>query len=269
MKMFLFFFRLKNIHDANFIHRDFHSGNILLGVESFPFISQQCCVGDLGLSQPAGETSFNNEIYGVIPYVAPEIFNGAVFTKASDVYSLGIIMWECTTGCKPFADIVHDFELIYNIINGKRPEITKDTPENFANLMKKCWEFDPTKRPSIHEVCETLNDLINLKNNAEQFDQAEERRLKLIQLKSLGPNFTEKHPKAIFTSRPLKSFISKASSIKSINSTSSISFNGAIYTSGPLSALISTVNVSRKHKIEELDIEIQDSVKGKKKTKRK
>ncbi|RIA80179.1 kinase-like domain-containing protein [Glomus cerebriforme] len=217
---------LRNIHDANFIHRDFHSGNILLRVMELTndsYSIKDCCIGDLGLSQPASENSFNNEIYGVIPYVAPEIFNGTKFSKASDVYGLGMIMWECTTGCKPFADVEHDHTLIYKILNGKRPEITRDTPECFANLMKRCWEFDPTKRPSIHEVCRTLDDWDFIKKNAEHFNQAEEKRLELIQLKLLGPNFTVKHPKAIFISRSLRSFISKA---LSINSTSSLSFNG-------------------------------------------
>ena len=54
----------------------------------------------------------NNEIYGVIPYIAPEIFKGSKFSKESDIYSLGMIMWELTTGCKPFADIKHDISLI-------------------------------------------------------------------------------------------------------------------------------------------------------------
>ncbi|CAI2180801.1 4603_t:CDS:2 [Funneliformis geosporum] len=71
---------LKTIHDANFIHRDFHSGNILL-------IDLECQIGDLGLSQPATNTISNDEIYGVIPYIAPEVFNGAPFSKASDIYN--------------------------------------------------------------------------------------------------------------------------------------------------------------------------------------
>ncbi len=47
------------------------------------------------------DTSLNNEIYGVVPYIALEIFKGAKFSKESDIYSLGMIMWELTTGCKP------------------------------------------------------------------------------------------------------------------------------------------------------------------------
>ncbi|CAI2180802.1 4604_t:CDS:2, partial [Funneliformis geosporum] len=71
---------LKAIHNANFIHRDFHSGNIILS-------DQKCHIGDLGLSQSANNTPLkHNEIYGVVPYIAPEVFNGAPFSKASDIY---------------------------------------------------------------------------------------------------------------------------------------------------------------------------------------
>ncbi|POG66921.1 kinase-like domain-containing protein, partial [Rhizophagus irregularis DAOM 181602=DAOM 197198] len=128
---------LQTIHEKDFIHRDFHSGNILVEItEIDSCIIDQYLIGDLGLSQHANNTS--NEIYGVIPYIAPEIFKGVAFSKASDIYSMGMIMWELTTGCKPFANIVHDTDLIYKIIDGERPKITDDTPEDFANLMKKC-----------------------------------------------------------------------------------------------------------------------------------
>ncbi|RIA80520.1 kinase-like domain-containing protein [Glomus cerebriforme] len=276
---------LKDIHYANLIHRDFHSGNILLGVN----INQDCRIGDLGLSQPANKTSLNNEIYGVIPYVAPEIFTGITFSKASDVYSLGMIMWECTTGCKPFSDVEHDIELIYNILNGKRPEITKDTPGCFATLITRCWSPDPMKRPDIAEIYEAFRYWYIRNGDEYQFRQAERKRLELIQLKLLGPEFTEKHPKAINTSRSLSSLISKVSSINStvslntkkveyisreyeldINNVQSSSstngssplnaqHSGAIYTSKPLSSFISTVNVSRKRKIEGLDNDTQDN----------
>ena len=42
---------------------------------------EQYLIGDLGLSQPANNTLSNNEIYGVVPYVAPEIFKGVKFSK--------------------------------------------------------------------------------------------------------------------------------------------------------------------------------------------
>ncbi|PKK76138.1 kinase-like protein, partial [Rhizophagus irregularis] len=137
---------LSVIHKKNFIHRDFHSGNIL----STSYQSWRIC--DLGLSQPSNSTLSKNEIYGVIPYIAPEIFKGSAFSKESDIYSMGMIMWELTTGCKPFANIDHDVNLIYKIIDGKQPKITNDTPECISNLMKRCWNPDPSKRPRITEI---------------------------------------------------------------------------------------------------------------------
>jgi serine/threonine protein kinase len=179
-------------------------------------------IGDLGLSQPANDKKKNIEIYGVIPYIAPEIFKGSTFSKESDIYSLGMIMWELTTGCKPFANAEHDHTLIFNIIDGVRPEITEDTPEFYANLMKSCWDSDPRKRPSISDIKKTCNTW-----NGSVFDQAELKRKKLIDSKKLGPEFSRNpHPKAIYTSRLLNSYISKCSSIFfSIN----FSSNGMYY----------------------------------------
>ncbi|EXX76856.1 Ssk22p [Rhizophagus irregularis DAOM 197198w] len=202
---------LNVIHKNHFIHRDFHSGNILIAHQTW-------LICDLGLSLPANYSLSNNEVYGVIPYIAPEIFKGGAFSKESDIYSIGMIMWELTTGCKPFANIDHDVDLIYKIIDGKQPEITKDTPECFANLMKRCWDSDPSRRPLITEITESFNNWYHKNKYVEIFKQAEQKRLELIQLKQLGPEFSEKpHPGAIYTSRPLSSMISNLSSTRSFS----------------------------------------------------
>ncbi len=187
-------------------------------------------VGDLGLSRP-NDTSSNNEIYGVIPYIAPEIFKGSEFSKESDIYSLGMIMWELTTGCKPFANVEHDHRLIYNIIDGLRPEITEDTPKFYANLMKMCWDPDPKKRPSARKIFDELRPF--QWKQPKRVKRAELKRKKLIDSKKLGPKFSEKtHPKAIYTSRLISSYVSECSSkCSSIFSKYSInSSNGMYYT---------------------------------------
>ncbi|EXX56507.1 Cdc15p [Rhizophagus irregularis DAOM 197198w] len=210
---------LETIHKAEFIHRDFHSGNILSSlIDERRYFGKrnQWQIGDLGLSQPANKPSLNNEIYGVIPYIAPEIFKGSAFSKESDVYCVGMIMWELTTGCKPFANVEHDIQLVYKILDGERPEITEDTPECYANLMKSCWDSDPEKRPTITEIRKTFGKWFFKNKHIEPFNQAEIKRIELINLKKLGPESSEKpHPNAIFTSRPLSFFISKCSSINS------------------------------------------------------
>ena len=81
-------------------HCDFHDGNIL-NWNSLSFIS------DLGLCQPT--TSFKKgDIYGVIPFMAPEVLRGKPYTLASDIYSFSMIMWEFTSGFSPFNNRAHD-----------------------------------------------------------------------------------------------------------------------------------------------------------------
>lgn len=117
---------------------------------------------------------------------------------------MGMIMWELTTGCKPFVSIKHDVSLIYEIIDGERPEITLDTPKCFANLMKSGWDSNPVERPSASEIAKALSTM--KVNNDLQFNQAEEKRLELIKLKKLGPGYMGKsHSGAIYTSRLLGS----------------------------------------------------------------
>ncbi|PKY27234.1 kinase-like protein [Rhizophagus irregularis] len=243
---------LTDIHSKNFIHRDFHSGNVLVNS------SDDCFVGDLGLSRPANDNSSDNEIYGVIPYIAPEIFKGSAFSKETDIYSLGMIMWELTTGCKPFANFEHDHSLIYKIIDGVRPEITKDTPESYADLMKSCWDPDPKKRPSIDDLYNICYTFLHQNKYHDQSVHAELKRKELIDSKKLGPEFSEKpHPKAIYTSRSLNSYISKCSSI--FSKCSSINFTSNDYISEELkldidieSSGLNSLGIKRN--IEELNI---------------
>ena len=133
------------IHKKHYIHHDLHSGNIL----SHDF--GQSVIGDLGLCQQMIEGN-SSRIYGVIPYLAPEVLSRKPYTKESDVYSFRMIMWEHTTGKKPFHNRSHNHILILDILKGERPQITDDTPEFYAELMKKCWSHDPENRPTAKEV---------------------------------------------------------------------------------------------------------------------
>ncbi|EXX53532.1 Cdc15p [Rhizophagus irregularis DAOM 197198w] len=207
---------LEHVHKNKFIHRDFHSGNMLFDLNTSAGKNYQWKIGDLGLSQEINNESSNNEIYGIIPYIAPEIFKGSSFSKKADVYSLGMVMWELTTGCKPFDNVKHDHNLIYNILDGERPKITEDTPECYANLMKSCWDPDPTKRPSIKDIRLTFGRWTFKGKNKAEFIQAETKRMELIQSKKLGPEFAEKrHSEANYISRPLSALISKCLSTNS------------------------------------------------------
>ena len=96
------------------------------------FAESRAVTGDLGISKFAIESSNDsddNEIYGIIPYVAPEIFQRQKYTKASDIYSLGMIMWESMTGRRPFWDQYHDTDLIIRICDGLHPPVVTNAPK--------------------------------------------------------------------------------------------------------------------------------------------
>src|SRR5207244_11073138 len=110
-------------------------------------------IGDLGSCQQVINKKNNpNEIFGVIQYFALEILSKEPYTKESDIYSFRMLMWEHTTGKKPFHNRPHNYILISDILKGERPEITEDTPEFYAKLMKGCWDHNPENRPTAHEI---------------------------------------------------------------------------------------------------------------------
>ncbi|GBC18965.2 kinase-like domain-containing protein [Rhizophagus irregularis DAOM 181602=DAOM 197198] len=78
---------LDDIHKKGLIHHDLHCGNILKG-RNFTYIT------DLGLYQPANvkySQGDHKKVYGVLPYVAPEVLRGDEYTQESDIYAFGII----------------------------------------------------------------------------------------------------------------------------------------------------------------------------------
>jgi len=137
--------RLFSIAKSLPVHGDFHGGNILLDVHDV-------LICDFGLRKPANQPNQTNEIYGVLPYIAPEILRGKKYTKAADVYSFGIIMWELISGIPAFNKRPHDFKLALKICKGERPDLAEGIAPEYQELMKRCWDSDPNKRPSAIEL---------------------------------------------------------------------------------------------------------------------
>jgi serine/threonine protein kinase len=201
-KLFYIISGLEEIHNANIIHKDYHSGNI--------FITNVAITGDLGISKSAIESSDdndNNEIYGIIPYVAPEIFRGQKYTKASDIYSFGMIMWELMTGRRPFWNHEHDAELIIKICDGLHPPIDTNAPEGYIELMQECWNPDPNKRPTVTDL---MNKIMVIKRK-ESYNET-------IITKSTDVGPIQNNPGAIYKSRYLSSIIKSAESTRNLKS---------------------------------------------------
>src|SRR3954469_3957382 len=101
---------LDRIHGEEKVHGNLHGGNLLIEDEK---ISADARVGDVGLHGPCYQRS--NQIYGVMPYVAPEILRGERPTTASDIYSFGIIMNTFASGRRPWCYRAHDINLARDI----------------------------------------------------------------------------------------------------------------------------------------------------------
>jgi serine/threonine protein kinase len=164
-------------------------------------------ISDLGLSRPIKSSLKKDEIYGVIPFMAPEILRGEPYTPASDIYSFSMIMWEFTSGIPPFNDKEHDLQLSLSICEGERPEIIKNTPQCYVDLMKKCWNEDSSKRPSALEVKNIIKEWIYPPVEIKIEDINDELKSNIMEFINapIGHSTftTELHPQACYTSRLL------------------------------------------------------------------
>ncbi|RIB16456.1 kinase-like domain-containing protein [Gigaspora rosea] len=149
------------IHSQDLIHRDLHSGNILLNSLKSAYIA------DLGLSITSNIASKSNldGIYGILPYIAPEVLNKHPCTKESDIYSFGIIMWEILYGkhisFNQSSKLQSELQFQIQVCNGLRPQIYENTATCYAELMKKCWNMNPKKRPTAKEIYDTFTEWQN------------------------------------------------------------------------------------------------------------
>jgi serine/threonine protein kinase len=137
---------LKVVHERQMAHRDLHTGNILSMRTSLSSYNPMH-ISDMGLCGKIDNADEKN-IYGVMPYVAPEVLRGKSYTQVADIYSFGMIMYFVATGKQPFSNYAHDEILALDICKGIRPEINdEEIPKCYIDLMKRCWDLNPDNRP--------------------------------------------------------------------------------------------------------------------------
>ncbi|PKB98603.1 kinase-like protein [Rhizophagus irregularis] len=141
---------------------------------------------DSGLSRrikDVSRTSLNS--FDTIPYTDPRCINikekssnaheGGIqmekldLNEKSDIYSLGVIFWELSSGKKPFSDDEYDSPLAMKIKKGLREGMIERTPEKYSNLYTKCWDSDPDKRPTIQEIMMNLESMVSSQHVIQHF----------------------------------------------------------------------------------------------------
>ncbi|CAB4437981.1 unnamed protein product [Rhizophagus irregularis] len=197
---------LEKIHENELTHRDLHIGNVLVNYS-------RTIITDMGLCKPADYKeleSAKKKIYGVLPYIAPEILRGQNYNKASDIYSFGIIMYEVISGLPPYHDVSHDENLAIKICQGLRPRFNIKVPQLIVHLIKRCLDANPLNRPTASKFYEILDKwYIKFENQTglkKQIKEAEEINNSLptssIPSTNLGLTY-ETHSEAVYTSRLL------------------------------------------------------------------
>ncbi|GBC07922.1 hypothetical protein RclHR1_00780002 [Rhizophagus clarus] len=161
------------LHEKDIIHRDLQT---------------------LDYQKKIAESTSNNtsKIFGVIPYIDPKSFNNQKkaykLNKKSDVYSVGVLLWQISSGYEPFKSKGFDYDtcLILNILNGEREEMIEGTPVEYNRLYTECWKYESNERPDMQDVVALLKAIVSSEQNDPIiYDNYEEKELKEYKSKSM------------------------------------------------------------------------------------
>ncbi|HEY4017084.1 MAG TPA: serine/threonine-protein kinase [Pseudonocardiaceae bacterium] len=144
---------LAHVHQHGVVHRDIKPSNILLDQQGMPYL------GDFGIALLPEETRLTSvdEIIGTPAYLSPEQVRGGELTPAVDIYALGLVLVECITGEREYAD---PNKITAAISRLKRPpRIPTGLPVRMARLLRAMTADDPARRPPA-SVCRTTLEVI-------------------------------------------------------------------------------------------------------------
>merc|ERR1711916_93706 len=156
-------------HSVGIHHRDLKSANLMVTRQ------QRIKVIDFGSSivnidrrltgkkkKRASDVGSNDgELAGTLPWTAPELLEGKVFTDKSDVYSFGIILWEIFSdrskedGGIPYAGM-RTWDIRQYVLNKNRPPIPKNMHPDILHLITRCWSHNPERRPTFATIYTAL-----------------------------------------------------------------------------------------------------------------
>jgi serine/threonine-protein kinase len=134
---------LSAAHDRGVIHRDFKPQNIMINKRG------DAVIMDFGLAAIADQLSGAEVRNGTPAYMAPEQLKGAGVTHRSDIYALGLVLYELFTGRKPYdaTTLQHLIDLQESAQLTSMTSIASDIDPAVERIIRRCLDPDPLKRP--------------------------------------------------------------------------------------------------------------------------
>lgn len=135
---------LERAHEAGIVHRDIKPSNLIITTRG------EVKIIDFGLAKLAGQMHFTKtgNLSGTVAYISPEQVQGKPTDHRTDIWSLGVVLYEMLTGELPFQG-EGDQAVIFSIVNEDPREITalrQETPVLLAQLVHKAMQKNPADR---------------------------------------------------------------------------------------------------------------------------